>query len=283
MAATMNKLKSLLKISNLVTSVGEHCSSSKFISSSSVIQSEEKGWLDRLLVRKIEPTHESHSRVLGDKQLIYELNIHNVKPDKVADYLKNAENFHKMILDHKDLSMELVGSFIVGIGEQDQIIHLWKYTGGYSGVDETARVLRYDKDAIAIKAERAKLITNRQSQYLLQFSFWPQIKMRPGPNIYELRSYQLKAGTMIEWGNNWARGIQYRMANDEPFAGFFTQIGPMFTVHHIWAYESYLKRKETREKAWTHPGWDTCVAHTVPLIRTLNTKIMIPTPFSPTQ
>ena len=64
--------------------------------------------------------------------------------------------------------------------------------------------------------------------------------MRPGPNIYELRSYQLKAGTMIEWGNNWARGIQYRMANDEPFAGFFTQIGPMFTVHHIWGKSHFL-------------------------------------------
>lgn len=36
---------------------------------------------------------------------------------------------------------------------------------------------------------------------------------------------------MIEWGNNWARGINYR-ANK--VAGFFSQIGQLYMVHHIW-------------------------------------------------
>lgn len=75
---------------------------------------------------------------------------------------------------------------------------------------------------------------SRHLQYMLQFSYWPQIKMRDPSHIYEMRSYRLKPGTMIEWGNNWARGIQYRQANDVPFAGFFSQIGRLYNVHHIW-------------------------------------------------
>lgn len=41
-------------------------------------------------------------------------------------------------------------------------------------------------------------------------------------------------GTMIEWGNNWARGINFRTTNDVAFAGFFSQIGRLYNVHHIW-------------------------------------------------
>lgn len=36
---------------------------------------------------------------------------------------------------------------------------------------------------------------------------------------------------MIEWGNNWARAINFRK---QAFAGFFSQIGRLYNVHHIW-------------------------------------------------
>ena len=39
---------------------------------------------------------------------------------------------------------------------------------------------------------------------------------------------------MIEWGNNWARAINFRTENKEAFAGFFSQIGRLYNVHHIW-------------------------------------------------
>lgn len=124
-------------------------------------------------------------------------------------------------------------------------------------------------------------------------------------------------GTMIEWGNNWARGINFRQTNNVAFAGFFSQIGRLYNVHHIWCellwdifflrsniliqnwqnnlkllsklffvflgYKSFQDRKESREAAWRKPGWDECVAYTVPLIREMHTRILRPTEFSPTQ
>lgn len=117
---------------------------------------------------------------------------------------------------------------------------------------------------------------------MLQFSYWPQIQLREPSHIYEMRSYRLKPGTMIEWGNNWARGINYRQNNNVPFAGFFSQIGRLYNVHHIWCkwfkcvshlkfqlignliicectldslgYKSLQDRKESRESAWRAPG-----------------------------
>lgn len=86
---------------------------------------------------------------------------------------------------------------------------------------------------------------------------------------------------MIEWGNNWAKAIGAR--KDEAYAGFFSQIGRLYNVHHIWCYENLQDRKETREAAWSVPGWDNCVAYTVPLIRDMHSRILEPTEFSPTQ
>lgn len=51
--------------------------------------SKDDSWLSKLLVRKIEPTKESHSRMLGDKEVIYALHTHNVRSDSKAQYLEN--------------------------------------------------------------------------------------------------------------------------------------------------------------------------------------------------
>ena len=34
------------------------------------------------------------------------------------------------------IAQELVGSWQVSVGDQDQCIHLWKYNGGYKAVDD---------------------------------------------------------------------------------------------------------------------------------------------------
>uniref|UniRef100_A0A2M3Z573 NIPSNAP domain-containing protein n=1 Tax=Anopheles braziliensis TaxID=58242 RepID=A0A2M3Z573_9DIPT len=243
----------------------------------------ESSWLSKLLVRKIEPTKESHSRMLSDKYDIYELHTHNIRPDSVGQYLQNYKNTVQIIQSKQNLSMELIGSWNVEVGDLDQCLHLWRYTGGFEMVDQAKRELTNDKSYVQLMQERGTFLRSRHLQYLLAFSYWPQLKLREGKNIYEIRSYRLKPGTMIEWGNNWARAINYRQNNNEAFAGYFSQIGRLYNVHHIWCYKDLQGRKETRESAWRSPGWDECVAYTVPLIREMHCRILAPTEFSPTQ
>lgn len=52
---------------------------------------------------------------------------------------------------------------------------------------------------------------------------------------------------------------------------------------NILGYKNLEVRTQTREAAWMSPGWDECVAYTVPLIKEMQSKILHPTPFSPTQ
>ncbi|XP_060532690.1 protein NipSnap [Cylas formicarius] len=242
-------------------------------------------WLSKIFVRKIEPTKESHSRMLSDKEIVYALQTHNFRADSKNNYLKNVKNVLDWINTQEDLSssVNLVGSWTVNVGDQDQALHLWKFVGGFDKIDSYNEITANSVEFQKLLLDQGKLVRSRHLQYLLAFSYWPQIVAREPKNIYEIRSYALKPGTMIEWGNNWARAINHRKNNDEPFAGFFSQIGRLYNVHHIWCYEDLLKRKETRESAWRSPGWDECVAYTVPLIREMHCRIMVPTEFSPTQ
>ncbi|XP_068208941.1 protein NipSnap isoform X1 [Palaemon carinicauda] len=254
---------------------------SRWITTTGCIPQKET-WLNKLLVRKIEPTKESHSRMLSDKEVIYELQTHNLKPGCADDYLKNYEEFAKGIKD-KPMNLELQGSWTVCVGDQDQCVHLWKYAGGYGNIDKAYKTFNTDTDLSALIKDRNQYLRQRSNQFLLPFSFWPPVTPRDGGNIYEIRSYFLKPGTMIEWGNNWARAIHFRQANNEAFGGFFSQVGRLYNVHHIWCYKSLADRKENRESAWRKPGWDEVVAYTVPLISEYHCRILLPNSFSPTK
>ena len=49
--------------------------------------------------------------------------------------------------------------------------------------------------------------------------------------MYELRSYHLKPGTMVEWGNYWAKAIKLRdYQHTEAYMGLFSQIGELYNV-----------------------------------------------------
>ncbi|XP_053222636.1 protein NipSnap homolog 2 isoform X2 [Podarcis raffonei] len=92
-----------------------------------------------------------------------------------------------------------------------------------------------------------------------------------------------KPGTMIEWGNYWARAIGFRQDDKEAVGGFFSQIGQLYMVHHLWAYKDLQTREDIRNAAWHKPGWDELVYYTVPLIQEMESRIMIPLPISPLQ
>ena len=49
--------------------------------------------------------------------------------------------------------------------------------------------------------------------------------------MYELRSYHLKPGTMVEWSNYWAKAIKLRdYQHTEAYMGLFSQIGELYNV-----------------------------------------------------
>jgi len=208
------------------------------------------------------------------------MQFHAVKPEYMETYLKEFRTVMDLIASMKT-GAELVGSWTAEVGDLDEAVHLWKFVGGYPVLNNHKHILRTNEEFVRFKAKRNAMLRSRRNQILLAYSFWQNILPRTEPHIYEMRSYELKPGTIIEWGNNWARGLKYRQEQDEAVAGFLAHIGELQQTHHIWAYKSLQNRQEVRENAWQRPGWEELVANTVPLIRHMTSRILIPTPFSP--
>ncbi|XP_022524158.1 protein NipSnap homolog 1 [Astyanax mexicanus] len=243
------------------------------------------GWLRSMFAHKADARKDAHSNLLSKKDTsgLYKIQFHNVKPDCLEAYNSLSAEVHKELHRAADYPCEVVGSWNTWYGEQDQAVHLWRYYGGYPALTECLDKLRLNKAYLEYRKERSKMLISRKTQLLMEFSFWNDPVPRAGPNIYELRTYRLQPGTMIEWGNHWARAIKYRQENNEAVGGFFTQIGELYVVHHLWAYKDLQSREETRNSAWLKEGWDVSVHYTVPLIQNMESRILIPTKSSPLQ
>jgi len=247
----------------------------------------EKGFLSSFFERKVEVQSGAHSEKFAKKERISEIITHNVRPDSIDKYLKTQENLIGLFNSQKDvLHGECLGNFNVLIGDQDQFVHIWRYEGGYKAIDENVAFLKNNKDFNLLSKDLAPLLRNRESEYFLQFSFWPDVTLREPSHIYELRSYHLKPGTLVEWGNYWAKAIKLRdYQHTEAYMGMFSQIGELYNVKHIWCYESLEARQAAREVVWqaTQDQWQEIVARTVPLIRRMSSRVLVPLPVSTTK
>lgn len=114
------------------------------------------------------------------------------------------------------------------------MVNLWRHKDGYATSDRLIEAFEKDGDMKKADKELGQFLHKRINALLFPFSYWPSPEPRDSRHVYELRSYILKPGTMIEWGNNWVKGINHRMDHNQAVGGFFSQIGRLYMVFHLW-------------------------------------------------
>ncbi|CAE6463526.1 unnamed protein product, partial [Rhizoctonia solani] len=147
---------------------------------------------------------QQYSRLIGRGKYIHGFEVHHVKADKVEDYKKAAEEHYHGLLADPDLHVKLTGS--------------WEVT---------------------IRATEAALrpyLVSRNQQLCQEFAFLPSSPPREQGGVFELRSYTLQPGSLLEWENVWRRGIEARKQFVKPVGAWFSQVGRLHEVHHLWQY-----------------------------------------------
>jgi hypothetical protein len=61
---------------------------------------------------------------------------------------------------------------------------------------------------------------------------------------------------------HWRKGLECRRQFCEPVGAWFSQLGDLNVVHHMWTYPDLQTRKTTREDAWQVDGWAETVTNT---------------------
>ncbi len=101
--------------------------------------------------------------------------------------------------------------------------------------------------------------------------------------IVEQRTYTLRPGKGGEWLEIYEReGRDLQVGHLGRMIGYFTtEIGPLNQIVHLWAYEDLEDRRRRREALTSTDEWKALLGKLLPLCRDMESKILIPAPFSP--
>ncbi|MCX8997177.1 NIPSNAP family protein [Rhizobiaceae bacterium BDR2-2] len=99
--------------------------------------------------------------------------------------------------------------------------------------------------------------------------------------FYEIRTYRLKNGTIPGYLTAVGEeGIAIQKTHLGKLVGyFFSEIGPINEIVHIWAYESLDDREARRARLAADPAWQAFLPRIRDLIEVAENKIMKPAPF----
>jgi len=222
---------------------------------------------------------QQHSRIVARGKYVHVFEFHRVKPDASAQYKKAAEAFFTGVTSDSNLHVKLTGSWETLIGEMDTYVHITEYEN-YGGYDRSSKLIRDSEHSKRYK-EMLPFLTSRATQINQEFAFFPSSPPRSQGGIFELRSYTLNPGKLLEWEGAWRKGIEARRQLISPVGAWFSQIGRLHQVHHLWQYPDLESRKETREKAWQVDGWSDTVHKSSQLAKFMDSYILEPLSFSP--
>jgi hypothetical protein len=101
--------------------------------------------------------------------------------------------------------------------------------------------------------------------------------------IVEQRDYHVFTGKLPELVRLYeTEGIEIQIEVLGGLVGAFTtDIGALSTYTHLWAYPDFAARQARRAVLQAHEGWKAFLPKIQPLIHTQQSRILLPTSFSP--
>ncbi|KKK16488.1 NIPSNAP family protein [Aspergillus rambellii] len=222
----------------------------------------------------------SFSQVLARGKYVHSIVFHEVKPDRVDEYVNLVGQWYPRMAATEENRVNLVGSWRTQVGDNDTFVHIWEYQR-YEGYHASLHNISCHPEFREFDRKLKSLIKSKKTSLMQEFSFWPTTPPRKLGGLFELRSYTLHPGNLLEWETHWRRGLKARREVMEGVGAWFVQIGDLNTVHHLWQFANLEERKIRREQSWSVEGWGETVHKTVPLIQTMQSRILIPMPWSP--
>lgn len=101
--------------------------------------------------------------------------------------------------------------------------------------------------------------------------------------IVELRTYTFHPGAVPKFVQLYeAKGMAIQKAILGNMIGYFTsEIGTLNQTVHMWGYQGLDDRQKRRAELVANADWRAFLGEVMPLLITQETKILLPTAFSP--
>lgn len=66
--------------------------------------------------------------------------IYNKHSSHNYDCVIYSKNQYDLIKSKEEMGCDLIGSWTVSVGDMDQALHLWKYSGGFEKIDHAKKI-----------------------------------------------------------------------------------------------------------------------------------------------
>ena len=96
--------------------------------------------------------------------------------------------------------------------------------------------------------------------------------------IVEVRTYQLKPGTLVEAEKRFAAALPVREKHSRLAAFWHTEVGALNQIIHVWTYDSFAQRTAVRAAASKEEGWPPPIRE---FVVSQQSEVFLPAPFSP--
>jgi hypothetical protein len=209
--------------------------------------------------------------------VIYELRTFTNVPGATTEAARIRELGYQIRRRHSPC----LGYWTVEVGELNQTVNLWQYES-FAHRSRVRAALAADPawtDDYLLKSRPGLL--REETTILLPTAAGP-LRTPPGPGVYELRTCRLHSGATAEWLTRFERALAVRRRyRDDPLGIWTSELGELDCIVQLWWYPDLDARLETH-RAWRGDGdWPAVAAALSPLQQVVESRVLIPTPFSP--
>ncbi|OLY83571.1 putative dipeptidyl-aminopeptidase B [Smittium mucronatum] len=176
------------------------------------------------------------SKLRAREKYEHEFVVHKIKAGGLVRYKELISELYPKLAQEYYPRMKLTGSWSTIVGDLDTVYHIWEYSG-YDQMESIWCEKTKDPKVAAIEAEIVSLLVGRSNQLVQEFEFCPTSPPITTGGIYELRSYNLHPGKLLEWQGKWFHSLSTRSNLSSLKGAWYSKEGALNQVHHLWVYE----------------------------------------------
>lgn len=189
----------------------------------------------------------------------------------------NAKDFVSKFgeaIEHRNTFSRLGALWITEIGPLNQVIHIWPYESLQHRIDVRSAVAQGG----VWPPKGIQGLLGEDVEVLNPASFMrPWGEVQELGNVYEVRTYMCKPGSIREMIKRWGESVPHREKYSAMAACWYTEFATQFKWVHVWPYADLDERARIRAEATKDPHWP---PPTGEFILSMESKIVVPAPFS---
>jgi hypothetical protein len=179
--------------------------------------------------------------------MIIEMRTYDVLPGTVP----TVEERFAAGLPHRTEFSKLAAFWHTEIGTLNRVIHVWPY----DSLDERERIRKEARDDVHWPPKISEFVVAQESKILHAAPYSPPLGEAKLGNIYEIRTYTTKAGTLGELVETWGKYLEDRLKLSPLAAVWYSELGPLNQFIHIWPYKDAAERDRIREESSKLSSW----------------------------